>query len=36
MVFGVTSSDFTLSFTEEMKTEFEMSMVGELTFFIGL
>ena len=36
IVFGVTSSDFALSFTKEMKTEFKMSMVGELTFFLGL
>ena len=31
-----TSSDFALSFAKEMKTEFKMSLVGELTFFLGL
>ena len=36
MVFRATSSDFALSFAEEMKTEFKMSMVGEFTFFLGL
>ena len=36
IVFGATSSDLSLSFAKEMKTEFEMSMVGELTFFLGL
>lgn len=33
IVFGVTSSDLTLSFVKEMKKEFEMSIVGELNFF---
>ena len=36
IVFRATSSDLTLSFAKEMKTKFEMSMVGELTFFLGL
>ena len=36
IVFGVTSSDFALSFTKEMKTGFKINMVGELTFFLGL
>ncbi|KAL6339237.1 hypothetical protein AAG906_024388 [Vitis piasezkii] len=36
IVFGATSSDLALDFAEEMKTKFEMSMVGELTFFLGL
>ena len=35
IVFGATSSDLSLSFAEEMKIEFEMSMVGELSFFLG-
>ena len=35
-MFRATSSDLALSFAEEMKIEFEMSMVGELTFFLGL
>ena len=33
IVFGTTFSVLALSFCKEMKTEFEMSMVGELTFF---
>ena len=36
IVFGATSSNIALSFVEEMKTEFKKSMVGELTFFLGL
>ena len=36
IVFGATSNDLALSFAKEMKTEFEMSTVGELTFFLGL
>ena len=36
IVFRATSNDFALSFVKEMKIEFEMSMVGELTFFLGL
>ena len=36
IVFGATFSDLTLSFVEEMKIEFEMSMVGKLIFFLGL
>ena len=32
---GATSSDLALSFVEEMKSVFEMSMVGELNFFQG-
>ena len=35
IVFEANSRDLALSFVEEMKTEFEMSMVGELTFFLG-
>ena len=30
------SSDLVLSFAKEKNTEFEMSMVGELNFFLGL
>ena len=36
IVFGATSSDFTLNFTEEMKKEFKMSMVGGLNFSLEL
>ena len=35
IVFGATSIDLALSFAKEM-TKFEMSIVGELTFFLGL
>ena len=34
MVFKATSSDLSLSLAKQMKTKFEMSMVGELTFFL--
>ena len=36
LVFEATSSDLALSLAKEMKTKFEMRMVGELTFFLGL
>ena len=36
IVFGATSRELTLSFDEKMKTKFKMSMVGQLTFFLGL
>ncbi|KAL6328687.1 hypothetical protein AAG906_003372 [Vitis piasezkii] len=36
IVFGATFSDLALSFEKEMKIEFEMSTIGELTFFLGL
>ena len=36
IVFGTTIDDRAIGFFEEMKKEFEMSMVGELTFFLGL
>ena len=36
IVFGVTIDDRAIEFSEEMKKEFEMSMVRELTFFLGL
>ncbi|RVW94394.1 Copia protein [Vitis vinifera] len=35
IVFGSTSSEYALDFAKEMKSEFEMSMVGELTYFLG-
>ena len=36
IVFRAMSSDLVLSFAKEKKIEFEMSMVGELNFFLGL
>ena len=36
IVFGATINDRAIEFSEEMKKEFEMSMVGKLTFFLGL
>ncbi|RVX01168.1 Retrovirus-related Pol polyprotein from transposon RE1 [Vitis vinifera] len=36
IVFKATSTDLALSFVKEIKTEFEMCIVGELTFFLGL
>lgn len=35
IVFGSTSSKSVDQFSKSMSTEFEMSMVGELTFFLG-
>ena len=35
-VFGATIDARDIEFSEEMKKEFEMNMVGELTFFLGL
>ena len=36
ITFGATFSNLALSFVEEMKTEFDMSMISELTFFLRL
>ena len=36
IIFGATFSNLALSFVEEMKTEFDMSMISELTFFLRL
>ncbi|CAM8956208.1 unnamed protein product [Rhodiola kirilowii] len=36
IVFGSTSDELVKSFTKLMENEFEMSMVGELTFFLGI
>ena len=36
IVFGATNDSFAHSFTDEMKAMFVMSMVGELTYFLGL
>ena len=35
IVFGATIDDEVIEFSKEMKKEFEMSMVSELTFFLG-
>ena len=35
IVFEANSCDLALSFVEDMKIEFEMSIVGEVTFFLG-
>ena len=35
-MFGSTSSAHVKEFMSQMKREFEMNMVGELTFFLGL
>ena len=36
IVFGTTNDSLTQSFVDEMKKIFEMSMVGELTYFLRL
>ena len=36
IVFGATINARVIEFSEEMKKKFEMSMVGEVTFFLGL
>ena len=36
IVFGSTCENLTHEFVQNMKSEFEMSMVGELNFFLGL
>ena len=36
IIFGATIDARAIEFSEEMKKEFEMKMVGELTFFLGL
>ena len=36
VVFGATNDSLTHSFADEMKAMFEMSIVGELTYFLGL
>ena len=36
IVFRATIDAWAIEFSEEMKKEFEMCMVGELTFFLGL
>ena len=36
IVFGATNNSLTQSFVDEIKAIFEMSVVGELTYFLGL
>ena len=36
IVFGSTDDNLAKSFADEMNTMFEMSMVGKLTYFLGL
>ena len=36
IVFGATNDSLAHSFVDEMKVMFEISMVGELTYFLGL
>ena len=36
IVFGSTIDNLAQEFSEEMKKEFEVSMVGELNYFLGL
>ena len=36
IVFGITNDSLAHSFADEMKAMFKMSMVGELTYFLGL
>ena len=36
IVFGATNDSLAHSFADEMKAMFEMNMVGELTYFLGL
>ena len=36
IVFGATNNSLTQSFVDEIKAMFEMSVIGELTYFLGL
>ena len=36
IIFGATDQDLCKHFSKEMQSEFEMSMMGELTFFLNL
>jgi hypothetical protein len=36
MIFGSTNQDFCEEFGKMMANEFEMSMIGELSYFLGL
>ena len=35
IVFGSTANDKLIKFVEQVKSEFEMSMMGELSYFLG-
>ena len=36
IMFGSNKDDLAKGFVDEMKTEFEMSLIGELSFYLGL
>ena len=36
IIFGSNKDELAKGFAEEMKSEFEMSMIGELSFYLGL
>jgi hypothetical protein len=36
IIFGGSKNDMCREFSKEMKNEFEMSLLGELSFFLGL
>jgi hypothetical protein len=36
IIFGCTNESFVQWFANSMKTKFEMSMIGELSYFLGL
>ena len=36
IIFGLTKDELTHGFSKLMQAEFEMSMIGELTHFLGL
>ena len=36
IIFGATNKKLCECFAKDMQNEFEMSMIGELTFFLGL
>ena len=36
IIFGATNQDLCKHFAKEIQSEFEMSMMGELTFFLSL
>ena len=36
IMFGSNKDELAKGFAEEMKSEFDMSMIGELTFYLGL
>jgi hypothetical protein len=36
IIFGCNNDESSHKFSQEMSKEFEMSMIGDLTFFLGL